>query len=231
MTTRRYLFLFYNQLEAQQIELLAQVSDKIYLFVSEEVSNVPLTLAIKLQKLGKSLKWVVMETDGVEDRRMHLAFHLGKLHEKLPTDIEFAVFSNDEDYDAIIAHLNRARRRCQRVRTDSDLTSQITPDSILDNVLFNNERPPAYQNISSVPEFKEEPTLLQSTEVVVMNLAARVRERMLHSGNRPAELDLLKEYIITNTPDIQPAAAEKVISHMANSREIEIENREVLYHF
>jgi hypothetical protein len=233
MSTCRYLFVFYSHLDIEQIDLLGQVSDRIYVLVSEEINDLPLSVVMKLQKLGKSLKWVAMESDDIEVRRMHLSFLLGKLHEKTTADIEFAVMSNDEDYDNIIAHVNRVRRSCMRVSTNSETEGQVAPVANHELVLSDPERTigAASSILIEVPEALEEPTILQSAEVGVLTAAAKVRERMLRSGNRPAELELLKEYIILSTPNLQPSAADKVIHLMANNRDIEIENREVVYLF
>jgi PIN domain len=236
--TRRYIFIFYPDLTQLDLKLLEQVSDRIFIFVSEAVPHIPIALAKDMQRLGKSLKWVTMETDDTESRKLHLSFLLGKLHEKVPTDIEFAVMSDDTDFDAVIGFVNKSRRKCMRVRIDEEIDEieplevEIASNGIYEHpqavkMILNEEiKPFAYTQ-----SIREDVVIVPVQDHGIMSAAAKVRERMLRSGNRPAEIELLKEYIILSTPNLQPGTADRVIDLLATNKDIEIEDREILYHF
>jgi PIN domain len=241
--TRRYLFVFYADLEQLKIEILDQISDRIFLFIAEHVEHVPIARVKALQQLGKSVKWVDLQTDEPDERKVHLSFLLGKLHEKVPTDVEFAILSNSEDYDSIIQYVNRSRRNCVRVCTTNELVGQMAPQNnvseldtaydvdfdIAQTALIESPQPitsPA-TNYAAATTGLVRPNIDESIFVA----ASKVRERMQRSGNRPAELELLKEYIILSTPNLVPGTAEKVIDILASNRDIDIESHEVRYHF
>jgi hypothetical protein len=240
--TRRYLFLFYPDLISLNIGVLEQISDRIFILTSEEVEQIPMKIVKALQQLGKSIRWVMMESDEEQDRKMNLSFLLGKLHERVPTDIEFAIINNSDDYDGFISFVNRSRRTCMRVSTNDESirshvaqpaasVQQIPVPEALAQVNHHIAQPMpmavASPQSTSVPLQFEKPTVDEG----IFSAAARIRERMLRSGNRPAELELLKEYIILSTPNLQPGTADKVIDILAINKDIEIENLQVLYHF
>jgi PIN domain len=240
--TRRYIFLFYPDIYTVNLDVLEHISDRIFILTSEDVQQVPFSVVKQLQRMGKSIRWVSMESDDQEERRIHLSFLLGKLHEKLPTDIEFAIINNGEEYDGIISFVNRSRRTCMRVSTSDESIGQVAPPS------NSSAQPvPKREIMIAMPPREEQPEPIMQEQPVpatipiymekttidegIFSAAARIRERMLRSGNRPAEIELLKEYIILSTPNLQPNTADKVIDILATNKDIEIENREVMYHF
>lgn len=231
--TRRYLFTTYQDIVHLDFELIDKVCDRMFVLIEDEVDDIPFTLVKRLQRLGKGLKWVVTETADTEENRLHISFLLGKMHKKVPTDIEFAILTDDEAFDPLIAFINQSKRTCLRVKASKGIENlaphhenghtglglMVPKEPIKVSIQFEDEK----------GDFiKTEPLKSDST---LQNAAQKVRDRMLRSGNRPSELELLKEYIILNNPNLQPAVADKVISYLHSNKDIEIANTEVHYNF
>ncbi len=117
-STRRYLFLDFEDLKGIKFRKIEKVCDRIFVFIRKEEKQIPVDLVQKMQRFGRNAKWVVIDgLDIMQNMNYHISFLMGKLHERIDTEIEFAVLSNDEDFDPLIAYINaKGGRSCLRVK-------------------------------------------------------------------------------------------------------------------
>ena len=118
--TRRYVFIDYENLLQIKFKKLEKVASKIFVFVDAKQETVPLSLARQAQRSGKNLRWIVAGSAGNSRLNLHIAFVMGKLHQKLQSDVEFAVISNDPEFDPLVSFINDSGRNCIRVKRKKD---------------------------------------------------------------------------------------------------------------
>ncbi|RMF20755.1 MAG: hypothetical protein D6765_16520, partial [Bacteroidetes bacterium] len=161
-------------------------------------------------------------------------FQLGKMHRKVDPAIEFAVISNDYAFDSLIAHINAEGRSCLRVKHQPETpappseTRNRTPETRnpAARSLFNGQAGAPFSG--GQEEGKNTPTPLDPIDEVVENTL----KRLIESGNRPIDLELLKEYIVTHNRQPWVAAqVDEIVRRLASSQEIKILDSEVVYHF
>jgi len=244
----RYVFISYEDLKDIKFKKLEKVCDRIYILINEGIENLPFKLVTRLQKLGKNAKW--MQISEKEDALgLSMAFLLGQMHEKMSKDIEFAILSNDKQYDSIIHYLNGIGRECIRVKnkkkniadfSNGETTAQVEPEADYEEDTIEVD----IQDSNDLPETKPNYTLGNTALDILANtggneaaqgvkLAANETiKRLIRSGNRPSELSLLKSYIsLHNQSESIDENIEEIIDHLASTNEIEIREDEVIYNF
>jgi hypothetical protein len=67
---------------------------------------------------GKIPKFEIIRIDksAKDNLDFHLALYLGRYHELVDENVEFAVFSNDTGFDGIIGHMKTLGRKCKKVK-------------------------------------------------------------------------------------------------------------------
>lgn len=113
---RRFIFIDFENLRKVKFKKLEKVATKIFIFINADVDNIPAFLVYQVQKLGKDVKWITVENPNNNRMNYHIAFLMGKLHQKLHLDVEFAVLSNDKDFDPLVGFINSQNRSCIRVK-------------------------------------------------------------------------------------------------------------------
>jgi hypothetical protein len=248
--TRRYLFAAYSDLEILNFEHLEKVCDRLFILIPENTAAVPFALVRKLQRMGRGVKWIPISDNNGVTMPVQLSFLMGRLHQKLPSDIEFAILSDHETFDPLIQFILAKGRSCLRVRAskieedaggspfDSEIPSMPT-------MLKKSSNGGNGQNIIVQPS-KVNPLIIDEADVTVMRYtpadeipdemtvratAQEVVERLVRSGNRPAEVNTLKQYISLTSQNMVPGVAEKVITLMAMNNDIQIVDKEVVYNF
>jgi hypothetical protein len=249
--TRRYLFAAYSDLEILNFEHLEKVCDRLFILIPENTAAVPFALVRKLQRMGRGVKWIpVSENNGVS-MPVQLSFLMGRLHQKLPSDIEFAILSDQETFDPLIQFILAKGRSCLRVRASKiEDAAKAVPTPVEETPTM-----PAISKIATnggngqsiiVQPSKVNPLINDETDINVMrytsadalpdemtvrDTAQEVIERLVRSGNRPAEVNTLKQYIALTNQNMVPGVAEKVITLMAMNNDIQIVDKEVVYNF
>ncbi len=244
----RYVFISYEDLKEIKFKKLEKICDKIFILINEGIENLPFYLVQKIQKLGKNAKWIQI-SEREDSLALSMAFLMGQMHEKINKDIEFAILSNDKQYDSIVSYLNGVGRDCIRVKNKKKNLAS-----------YSNAEPIESKNINEpVEEIKEttlavlssesevlEPKVSNSHGNTALDIIANGNEsakgvkvaanetikRLIRSGNRPSELSLLKSYIILhNQNEAIEENIEEIIDHLASTNEIEIIEDEVIYNF
>jgi hypothetical protein len=243
---RRYIFLDFETLKSIHFKKLEKVCDKVFVFVSSEISAVPLRLVKEMQKMGNDIKWIEISATSAHDSNYHMCFLMGKLHDKIGADIEFAIISDDISFDPLISFINSSGRSCLRVRqqsendaeTNTQETNAEAAQSSTEPALSFRDKPETKRQTSassvfSAQSFSQDEAVAAAPNVQNLQETARQTiERLVKSGNRPANLMLLRNYIILNNQHLgQNGSIEKVIQYLVHSQEIKIENESVHYNF
>jgi hypothetical protein len=170
------------------------------------------------------------------------------LHQKLPSDIEFAILSDQETFDPLIQFILAKGRSCLRVRASKiEDEAKSVPSPVVEKPLIAKNITNTSGNGHSIvvqpskvnPMTEEiDATVMRYTsadalpdEMTVRDTAQEVIERLVRSGNRPAEVNTLKQYISLTSQHMVPGVAEKVITLMAMNNDIQIVDKEVVYNF
>jgi hypothetical protein len=224
--SRRYIFVDFESLKKIKFKKLEKVCDKVFIFIDSKENSLPLELVRQMQRMGRSVKWVVVENLNQTGPNYHITFLMGKLHEKVHFDIEFAVLSNDLDFDPLINFINEEGRSCVRVKRKEGKSDEFTMSSS-----------PAAERVveSSInTDFQPKPSAIERDidDNLIDQTAQETINRLLRSGNRPAEVSTLKNYILLHNQELSLSGnLDKIIRKMETQHEIEIKGQEVVYNF
>lgn len=253
MTThsRRYVFLDFDTLVNIKFKKLEKVCDKIFVFVGSDISDVPLNLVREMQGMGNAIKWIAVGDTVTLNLNYHICFLMGKLHEKISADVEFAILSNDEAFDPLVNFINATGRGCLRIKNSlSEKTASIqqtesmpplsmtehtdsaafTPDDEASSLLESLNTRLFGEHISEINDDKKvqpnrELTLIDET-------AKETVRRLVRSGNRPQNVLMLRNYILLHNQELSlHGDVDKIINRLKDSREIELRNEAVQYNF
>ena len=238
---RRYVFLDFETLKRIKFKKLEKVCDKIFVFVGNTTENIPFALVREMQKMGSSIKWVEVEAASPNDLNYHICFLMGKLHEKIGSDVEFAILSNDTAFDPLVHFINSTGRNCLRIRQSAAEAVAAAPD-LLENTrieLKKNEIEPKI-NIEELSKSLFDDLTLELTNgvavtddhVLIEETARETVERLMRSGNRPHSVAMLRSYILLHNQELsQHGNVDKIIESLESKDRILIQNGDIEYHF
>jgi PIN domain len=239
---RRYLFISYDTLQSIKFKKLEKVSDKIFVFIGSNIDSIPFNIVRDVQKMGNNLKWVEVDSAAQQGLNYHICFLMGKLHERISGDVEFAILSNDSSFDPLVNFINSTGRSCLRVKQqiDGNVESDTATLSPQYNPSFQVERdetplvfPTEISEIDKT-EVSIEPKAMNIsiTPDLIEETAKETVRRLIRSGNRPSELLLLKNYILLHNQSLSKnGTVDKIIHKLEETQEIELQDEEVIYHF
>lgn len=149
--TRRYMFVSFDDLKQLSFKKLERVCDKVFVFVHENIEAVPFSLVRDMQKMGNNVKWITITGNTLSDMSYQICFLMGKLHEKMSADIEFAILSNDPTFDPLVTFINSTGRSCIRVQQkenghNNENTHHLDPLSKQPRPLIDDES--AFQTVT-----------------------------------------------------------------------------------
>ncbi len=223
--TRRYVFVDYSNLLEYKFKKLEKVASRIFVFIEASQENIPLSLVRQTQNAGKSLRWIVVSNATKGKLNYHIAFIMGKLHQKLSKDVEFAVVSNDVDFDPLILYINDSGRSCLRVqRKSEEKTFNGEPSG------FDEMEEGAYNGTDLLGG---EPMDVLVEDEIISKTAEETVKRLIRSGNRPAVVKTLKNYINLHFQQMSLYGhIDRILQKMQDVKDIEIKGKgEVVYNF
>ena len=116
MTQRtNYILVDYENVQPRSWDLLNGLPFKLYLFVGEKQTRVPIELAASLQALGERAEYIRMDGNGPNALDFHIAWYLGKLAEQDP-DGYFHIISRDTGFDPLVRHMRGRKLMVSRVK-------------------------------------------------------------------------------------------------------------------
>jgi hypothetical protein len=237
--TRRYVFIDFETLTKIKFRKLEKVCDKLFVFVSSDIESVPFALVKDIQKMGNAVKWIEVGGMALQDLNYHICFLMGKLHEKISSDVEFAILSNDDTFDPLVNFINSTGRNCLRVR------QQMQEAADEKQLAFSSktESPKAAE-----PKVEKEPLSSRlfgerqsethmsdegsSDRTIVDETASETVRRLIRSGNRPSDLTMLKSYIMLHNQEMSiHGNVDKVIEKLKENASINVDGGQVVYNF
>ena len=251
--SQRYVFIEFEDLKRIKFKKLERVCSRMFVLIDAEESDIPLSLIQQTQRLGKRLKWIPVHALQSDDMTHHVAFLMGRIHQKVEKEIEFAILSNDATLDPLVSFINNDGRNCLRVKRKRTRIEKEISESIK-NLNQNIEEPidnmpPAYTEPSvlnqevEVASFEQKDTDTEQESVLVamgenneQNLieksARETVKRLIRSGNRPSELSMLKGYILLNNQEFTDELnIERIVKRLQETKEIQVDDQEVVYNF
>jgi len=168
---------------------------------------------------------------------------MGRLHQKIDKMFEFAILSNDAEFDTMVSFLNESGRSCLRVKRDKLESESVkkrpvtrpverSDEDLSEMKSFLNTEKKIEPSIGghSQPDYK---TYKKEETEAIERSAENTINRLVRSGNRPSNIELLRDYIMTNNHGLitETTAVESVITRLKDSQEIEVNNEEVVYNF
>lgn len=226
--SRRYVFITFEDLKKIRFKKLEKVCDRLFIFINATEDSIPFSLVQQIQKLGRGAKWVPV--NGAKDKGMnyHLCFLMGKLHQKVHASIEFAVLSNDDSYDSLVAFINEQGRSCLRVqRKKNKKETRVTaPEITIQEEGYSESNHVDDQGQQFFPEGPLDNQIYNQT-------AKETIRRLIRSGNRPAEVDTLKKYIQLYNQELTEydGNIDRIIDEMEECKDIVIQEGMVKYNF
>jgi hypothetical protein len=250
---RRYVFVDFESMKKIKFRKLEKVCDKVFVFISGSTELIPFALVKEMQRMGGGVKWIEVDSPQQGDIHYHMCFLMGKLHEKISGDVEFAILSDDQAFDPLVNFISSTGRSCIRVKQQSqpvspesvkEDTSRQAPNQDMPKNMNGKAAVPAsevmdmnlYDENTQVPPLQQTPTAPKSSEKVsagkIDDTARDTVQRLIRSGNRPAEVVMLKNYILLHNQDNGiHSSVEKVIKRLEETAEIDVRGGEVIYHF
>lgn len=223
--SRRYIFVDYESLKKVKFKKLEKVCDKLFVFIDSSEENIPFVLVRQMQRMGSSVKWVIVDKLNQAGSSFHISFLMGKLHEKVNYDIEFAVLSNAHEFDHLINFINSEGRSCVRVKRK---------DTQIEEYQMTNESADPHIESTINTDFQPQPFGVEREmgEELIEQTAQETINRLIRSGNRPAEVSTLKNYILLHNQELSlHGNLEKIIRRMEEKQEIVLKGQEVVYNF
>lgn len=242
----RIIFISIVDLQKIRFNKLEKVCDKVYVFVDKQVTSVPLKLVQQLQHLGENVQWIAVSGNESDTMANYISFYLGILHEQTDLEIEFAIISENLLLDKLIQYINEQGRGCIRVtknRQKESITSDLgditwsPPKEEVQKVVVKKPVQKVVKEVITQPSASRQPVaeavqVSGGTGSLPDRIAKETIKRLVLSGNRPAALKSLKDYILLQYKNEEVnQKIDTIILEMEKNKEIKIQDEEVVYNF
>ncbi len=235
--SRRYIFIDFENLKHIKFKKLEKVCSKVFVFIPASETSVPLALVQQVQRMGKNLRWIMIDQAQESRMHFHIAFLMGKLHQKVPADIEFGIVSNDHDFDSLISFINLEGRSCLRVKRkageDMDELPETEPEVVSAHVAVAGvaKELNGYSERLTIPD-QQTASHATSDEQFIEQKAEETVRKLIRSGNRPSDLSMLRNYILhNNLGQNLEDEVDRIINWLEQNKDIQIQEGSVVYHF
>ena len=112
-----YVLIDFENVQPKNLEILANHPFEVFVFVGANQVKVPFDLAVAMQELGDSARYIKISGNGPNALDFHIAYYIGKLAASDPKGY-FHIISKDTGFDPLIKHL---KARNIRVLREKDL--------------------------------------------------------------------------------------------------------------
>jgi PIN domain len=240
---RRYVFLDFETLTRIKFKKLEKVCDKLFVFVSSETEDIPFPLVRDMQKMGSAVKWMEVSSASPNDLNYQICFLMGKLHEKISNDVEFAILSGDTAFDPLVYFINSTGRNCLRIRPSVEETPPTGDVASGKQTLRIDVQKPEAEPKMNIEELSKslfddltlemsDGVAVSDNQVLIEETARETIERLMRSGNRPHSVTMLRSYILLHNQELsQHGNVDKIIESLAAKDSILIHNEDIEYNF
>ena len=119
-----YVLIDLENVIPENLELLEHDWIKVLLFVGQNQTKLPISVASALQRLGSRVDYIKMSGVGHNALDFHIAFYIGRIAAS-EKDVFFHVISNDTGFDPLIAHLKSLHVFADRVTKIEEIPALI----------------------------------------------------------------------------------------------------------
>jgi hypothetical protein len=121
-----YVLVDFENVQPDSLEELASGAFRIKVFVGAQQAKGRVTFEFSesMQKLGSHAEYVRIARSGPNAVDMHIAYYIGRLHEKEP-HASMYVISRDTDFDPLVEYLQEKGGTCRRVRSIAELIKLV----------------------------------------------------------------------------------------------------------
>lgn len=231
---RRFVFIDFENLKKVKFKKLEKVCDKLFIVIDANEKSIPFALVMNIQQLGKGVKWIVVNKQSAQNLSNHISFVMGKLHQKVDPSIEFAILSNNKSFDSLVEFINSKGRSCIRVKRKNNKPDPVVEEAIEEEELVINLSDQAERPRGKKTDNEQLPFIIDQAidRNLIEDTAMETIERLKYSGNRPAKVLLLRDYILLHNQEFtKHGNADKIIDVLIEKNEIEIEKGAVKYNF
>lgn len=218
---RRFVFIDFENLKKVKFKKLEKVCDRVFILIDAKEKSIPFYLVQQVQRLGKAVRWIPIHKPNNGDLNLHIAFLMGKFHEKINKQTEFAVLSNSSSFDSLVTFINGQGRSCLRVRSkavSSDEPVETEQDEKNPGKKAEDQKKPLFDT--------------PFNNGILANTATDTVRRLKRTGNRPNEVAMLRSYILLHNQELTKRGnVDQVIKQMEENKNIAIRGGEVTYHF
>lgn len=219
---RRFVFIDFENLKKVKFKKLEKVCDRVFIFIDAEEQSIPFVLVRQIQRLGKTVRWIPIHNPHQGDMNYHIAFLMGKFHQKINKQTEFAILSNDQGFDPLVSFVNGQGRSCLRVR--SKPAKQET----------KSKQKYEIEDESFGKKSEDRPLFMDAAfnNGMVESTAQDTMLRLKRTKNRPSELNKLRNFIMLNNQEFSKRGNVDQIIHLLEAQKnIAIRGGRVTYHF
>jgi len=111
---KTYVLVDFENVQPTAFVELSQIAFQLLIFVGQNQTKVPISIASAFQKLGPSVEYIQASGTGKNALDFHIAYYIGKLSAADPNAM-FYIVSKDAGFDPLIGHLLVNRIAATRV--------------------------------------------------------------------------------------------------------------------
>lgn len=121
-----YVLVDFENVQPDSLEALASGAFRVKVFVGAQQAKgrVSFEFSESMQKLGSHAEYVRIARSGPNAVDMHIAYYIGRLHEKEP-HASMYIISRDTDFDPLVEYLQARGASCRRVRSVAELNKFV----------------------------------------------------------------------------------------------------------
>lgn len=108
-----FVLIDYESVQPKLLSSLNQEHFRIFVFLGEHQTKIPLGLVEAMQTLGDRAKYIKINGVGLNALDFHIAFYIGQIVKETP-DSYFHIISKDKGFDPLIKHLKSLKILCAR---------------------------------------------------------------------------------------------------------------------
>ena len=126
------VFIDLEDVQPNDIGALAGQDTRVYLFLGQTQTRLPLGLVQALQPLGSAVTFVHGKAGGRNSMDAIISFYLGRLSVEMP-DASFTIMSRDAGFDPLLICMKEAGVQCRRVADTSAMeptTRRRSPNAL-----------------------------------------------------------------------------------------------------
>lgn len=120
-TATNYILIDFENVQPGNFELLKQHPFKVFVFVGENQTKVPIALAVAMQALGENGQYIQIAGNGPNALDFHIAFYIGQLASQ-DENGNYHIISKDHGFDPLIRHLLSQKIKVQRARDLAEIS-------------------------------------------------------------------------------------------------------------